>query len=488
MQRIVVLVHRYLGIPMSVLFIAWFLSGIVMMYTRGMPALPPDAKRSTQAMPHPNAVLVEPSDAIPRNVALAELEYLYLLGRPAYRYRAFSGTAGIVFADDGEPFTGADADSGRRIAAGYLSVPLEDLSFAALLDEADQWTLTERRHLPMLKFDVRDAAGTSAYVSVSTGDVVMVTTRARRALAWIGAIPHWLYVTPLRLQQPVWYWTVVTLSAGGAVVSLLGLVLSVTGLRMTRPFRLRVSVPYRGLMRWHYFTGAACGVFVLTWVTSGLLSMEPFSWQRQPVLAVNDAEYHGGPLEPGSIDGIYAEAWRANLIDRRTRSARFVRILGEPHWLIDNEDPAVDGPRVVNASTLEPRTEVFAVDRILARLRSATGAGVVDARLITEYDAYYYDREGRLPLPALRVEMDDPARTQFYVDVKTAAVAAVNDRFRRAQRWLFNGLHSLDFPFLYDRRPWWDITLIVLSLAGSALCAISAVLGVRRLRRAIRVR
>jgi hypothetical protein len=37
-------------------------------------------------------------------------------------------------------------------------------------------------------------------VSAPLGEVVMQTTRVNRSLAWIAAIPHWLYFTPLRAE------------------------------------------------------------------------------------------------------------------------------------------------------------------------------------------------------------------------------------------------------------------------------------------------
>ena len=38
MKRVVILLHRYLGIPMSVIFVLWFVSGIFMIYAGDMPA------------------------------------------------------------------------------------------------------------------------------------------------------------------------------------------------------------------------------------------------------------------------------------------------------------------------------------------------------------------------------------------------------------------------------------------------------------------
>ena len=58
-------------------------------------------------------------------------------------------------------------------------------------------------------------------------------------------------------------------------------------------------------------------------------------------------------------------------------------------------------------------------------------------------------------------------------------------RFSRVERWLFNGLHSLDFGFWYDKRPLWDIGMIALSLGGLASSGIGLWLGLKRVRRAL---
>ena len=59
-------------------------------------------------------------------------------------------------------------------------------------------------------------------------------------------------------------------------------------------------------------------------------------------------------------------------------------------------------------------------------------------------------------------------------------------------RWLYRGLHSLDFPWLYKYRPLWDIVVITLMLGGTALCMTSLVLTwrvvVRRLAAIVRAR
>ncbi|HET7132886.1 MAG TPA: hypothetical protein VFJ95_11585, partial [Gammaproteobacteria bacterium] len=56
-------------------------------------------------------------------------------------------------------------------------------------------------------------------------------------------------------------------------------------------------------------------------------------------------------------------------------------------------------------------------------------------------------------------------------------------RWSRLERWLYNGLHSLDFGFWYDKRPLWDVGMIALCLGALASSALGLWLGLKRLRR-----
>ena len=86
----------------------------------------------------------------------------------------------------------------------------------------------------------------------------------------------------------------------------------------------------------------------------------------------------------------------------------------------------------------------------------------------------------------LRVKFGDPAATWFYIDpVMSQTVAEVN-QLNRVERWLYNGLHSLDFSFWYSKRPLWDIGMIVLLVGGLASSSIGFFLGLKRLWRGVR--
>jgi hypothetical protein len=141
---------------------------------------------------------------------------------------------------------------------------------------------------------------------------------------------------------------------------------------------------------------------------------------------------------------------------------------------------------LVDARTLTQHSEPFPVEDLLARLRAAApGVNIVEHELLTAYDSYYYSRNGQATLPVLRVKLDDPHETWIYVDPALGQLVASVHRLQRVERWLYNGLHSLDFGFWYYRRPLWDIGIIVLSLGALVTSTIGMWLGFRRLKRGL---
>jgi hypothetical protein len=504
LRRCLILTHRYLGIPLSVLFVLWFVTGIAMIYVGGMPTLALESRLQRLPPLDLAAVRVAPAEAAAEAAAgFGRATLTTILGRPAYRFASSYGSA-TIFADDGTPLEEIDRDTARRVAAEFLGVAERDVEWRETVERPDQWTLQLGRDLPLEKFAVADSAGTEAYVSRYSAEVRQVTTTRSRTLAWIATIPHWFYITPLRANQPAWYWTVVGAASLGTLLALLGLALGVTQFHRSRPFKWKNAVRYRGAQRWHYLLGCVFGVFALTWVFSGLLSMEPFDWTNADGVTIDSDALNGGPVELARFAPAPAESWSALLGGRRLKELEFRHIHGEPYYLAryTEEDPAAAPRRerlhqpyaiggrgeprhfLVAAGTLEERTQPFATDDILARVAlAANGTAIAAHDLLTDYDSYYYSRSGQAALPVLRVKLADPLETWVYVDTEHSQVVASVHRLHRLERWLYNGLHSLDFGFWYDRRPLWDIGMIVLSLGALATSAIGLVLGFRRLLR-----
>ena len=504
-RKAVILSHRYLGIVIGLLVIMWFATGITMMYAGGMPRLTPEMRVERLPATDPSRIRLSVAEAAERagvETTGSQAMLLSVLDRPVYRFPGRSTTS--IFADTGELFEGLDISGSRRVASQFLGVPADRIQFVRTLDTVDQWTLVQSRQLPLHKFRVDDDAGTELYVEPATGEVAMLTTGRSRALAWVSTIPHWLYFSALRLNQPLWYQIVVWGSALACALAVLGLILSVTQFRRTRPFRLSRSIPYSGTMRWHYVSGAVFGIATFTFAFSGLLSMEPFAWTNSPSIQVPRAALTGGPVDLAQFPRLDAAAWAAILDGQALKEVEFLRIQDQPYLAVRHAGPSREETKrerlhqpyyvtgraesnrlLVRADTLDVRQEPFTTESLVARLEAAIpDTRVLESTWLADYDSYYYSRARQTPLPVVRIKFDDPAETWVYIDPETSQVLSEVSRLSRVERWLYNGLHSLDFAFLYAHRPAWDVIMITLCLGGLTTSALGLFLGLRRTRRA----
>jgi hypothetical protein len=465
-RKWLILTHRYLGIPLSFLFFMWFASGIAMIFARGMPGLTPDMRLQRLEKLDLSRVKIAPPEALdkaqlgrpPQNVRL-----LTVMGRPAYRFN--SGGYVTVFADSGEVLDTVGATESTKIAAGFMNLAEGNAHYAGEVSDPDQWTLEDRDALPMHKVLMDDDGRTQLYVSEQTAEVELLTTRGSRAIAWVAAIPHWMYFLPLRSHGPVWRQVVLWTSGVGAVLALLGLVLAFTQYR----------TPYAGLMRWHYISGVAFGVFSLTWVFSGMLSMEPFFWASVGGTGNRIPQaLRGGALDLNQFERL--PPGREDL-----KELEFLRIQGEPYYA---ERGARSAPILMSARSLEVRSENFSVESLLQRAQQGNpGVAVAESALLSNYDAYYHATERKPPLPVLRVKFDDPDATWFYIDPHMGRIVGRFTRRERVQRWIYHGFHSLDFNFWYYQGWVWTSVMVALNLGGVTLSGIGMIIGIRRVLR-----
>src|SRR5262249_20985108 len=86
-----------------------------------------------------------------------------------------------------------------------------------------------------------------------------------------GSIAHWIYPQALRRHPDLWSGLVWWLALLAAIGASLGAVIGVSRVerRGSRP-----ASPYRGWQALHHWLGLICLPVVLTWVVSGLLSMD----------------------------------------------------------------------------------------------------------------------------------------------------------------------------------------------------------------------
>ncbi len=95
------------------------------------------------------------------------------------------------------------------------------------VEEPDQWTVAgQLRNLrPMYRYAWPD--GQAVYLNGITGEVVQYTTFAKRLAAHVSAIPHWIYYTPIRRNQPVWIKFMIYSSLIGTISAIVGMVAAV---------------------------------------------------------------------------------------------------------------------------------------------------------------------------------------------------------------------------------------------------------------------
>jgi uncharacterized iron-regulated membrane protein len=483
-KQVLYLVHRWTGIGLCLLFAMWFLTGMVMMYVP-FPNLDPVERYAGLKPIDGEQVRVKPGVAF--TAAGVEsppqrMRMTTVLGRPAFHVLPQSGGWITVFADTGERIQSINAgeaiDSVIRFRGGHQAAHRERL-------DLDQWTVSGglRPYLPLHRVALGDTAGTEFYVSDRTGEVVRDTNYNERLWNWLGANLHWIYPLELVRHRAVWHEVVVWLSIAGTLLAVTGVVAGLLRWRFRKRYKNGSGSPYQGWMRWHHWLGLASSIFVMTWIFSGLMSMNPWGIFPPKTPPAEDITRHrGGDLIAADFVSDLGETLRKQ--EEPVYEVELQRSGGRPYYVFRS------GPlqsMTYAADLTAPGFARFTEKELLERAASLLpSARIAQADWLTDYDAYWYAREnlGRIRvLPALRVRFDDADATWFHIDPATGQVLDRLTRANRVQRWLYNGLHSLDIGILLRNRPAWDIVVIALSLAGLVLSITGVVVAWQRLRR-----
>jgi len=487
--------HRWAGIAGCLLFVAWFASGIVMMYAR-MPSVNFAQRLATATAIDLSQATISPSDAVTRYRLNPDRLLIGMLdSRPVYRFFS-NGVSTSIFADSGEPLAGFSGAQAIDLAAKLMHVEPKSLQYEELMTDSDQWTLggSMIARMPMHRIAVDDGAGTVVYVSGRTGEITMLTDSRSRLWGYLGPVIHYIYFTPLRRQAGLWNNTVIGLSFAGCLACLSGIAIGVWRFSFRGPrFRRhgsRFRSPYMGLMRWHHYAGLIFGLTSFTWILSGGLSLNPFDWHSgTSPTKEQQAGFRGGPIHWDEVT--LPRLHEALATVRRTgadvKEADITQVLGRPYLLVHSGNGGAGGQLVIPIQAPEkPVTRTLDDSSIAAAAESAMpGTSILDQSLLTNYDSYYYTRlpSSDHPLPVWRIRFADAKATWLYADPHRGVIVQRQDRRTRWNRWLYHGLHSLDFPFLYNRRPHWDIVVIALSIGGLIGTLVVLVPSWRRLRR-----
>ena len=507
-KRWLYLIHRWMGIGMCLFFLMWFISGVVMMYV-GYPKL--TAAERWQHLPRlqADAVQLTPQQALAAagvSGALQDLRlavasggaavYLVTPAAPPHahgmpRQQIRKPGVVVVNAANGQVLREVDADLALASARAYAGDGVTLKPDGIVQEDAFSHSKALDAHRPLHRVLLGDAEQTLLYISGTTGEVVRDATLTERGWNYAGAWIHWLYPFRGNVFDPYWHDIVVWLSVGGTLLAITGTVVGIWRWRFRGTYGSGSRTPYRSWhMRWHHITGLAFAAITLTWVFSGLMSMNPWKVFDSGAPALKTEAMHGGRLR---LELTAADPPRLldTVAHADVRELQWVWTAGQARVLVRGPTGLV---AVLDTQSAQPQSLEVA-ELAVAATRLIPHAQVARVDTLTGYDTYYYSREAHTmlggsdrPLPVLRVVFDDPHGTWVHIDPRTGAVLGKLDSHGRTKRWLFAMLHSWDWLPLLNNRPLWDVLLIVLSLGGAVLSFTAVVIGWRRLGRKLQSR
>jgi hypothetical protein len=250
----------------------------------------------------------------------------------------------------------------------------------------------------------------------------------------------------------------------GCFLTAIGLYLGVR--QLLRAPRGRCS-PYRGLNLWHHLAGLVFGVFTLTWVLSGLLSMNPWGWLQ------------------GGDDGGAAARLQGALTGAQVRQTLRALAQRHPAGIASLQGEGFQGRLYLMATTTRGQRLRLDAQGQPAPLGASERAFIAatlggDLRLLPDGDRYYFAHHSSpVLLPVYRVLAADGVR--YYVDPLSGALLSVVDAGARGYRWWHQGLHRMDFVPWLRGRPQWDVLMWALMCGVTLVCMTGCYLGMRRL-------
>ena len=465
MIRALVLIHRWLGIAFCLLFAMWFASGMVMHFVP-FPALEEAERVAGLASFNPQAITIAPRDAL-QALSVQSVRRLRLI--------AVGDTPVYIAQHNDDTVAAFDATSGKSLAVTEMLALASAAAHAkargldatqphiAALDTHDQWTVPNGfdTHRPLYRVALGNAEDTMLYVSSITGQVMLDTARAERGWNWAGSVLHWIYPTVLRKHWSAWdstvWWLALLAMAGALAGTALGVV------RLSA-----MQSPFKGWMKWHHILGLTCALFVLTWIFSGWLSMDHGRlFSRGKASSDERMRIEGRELAARDLPGL-------NGIATPVREIEWFTFAGEIVMRTIDHAGTQETPSGIQRSQWLTEAQVAIVTRAL---------GAACTYVLMHDEDAYPARSATVNAPVYRVICGD---IWYHIDGVNGRVIEKLDTSRRAYRWAYQALHTLDFPGLAERKPLRTVIILLLCSGGLAFSLTGVVIGWRRLRRTVR--
>lgn len=471
-KTFIIKTHRLLGASLSLLFVLWCLSGLVLIYHQY-------PKYSQQEELQHRDLLPEKLPSTDSLAQILELQHLDTLPLEELTLRSGSWDAQAPYlrlytldgSRESRTITG-DTLQSLAVDADYLTSVAgrwgKKVTHIDTLDALDQWVPFGRlrEELPFYRLHLSGDEGHEVYVASRSGRVLQESTRSERFWAWCGAIPHWIYLTFIRSNQELWRWIIIVLGALGTFMTLSGFYIGIAQYRLrTKKEASKLFSPYpKRRQQWHHFFGTVSGLMLIAWTLTGLLSVIDYESTEATDYPVDKIAGYPHTLASYQTDLSALRAQEPELRQLSFESLGTIPIL---------RAEGADKSHYYDARCVTPRLLALDSMTILRELRSVFGdRHSYTVTWLEQYDSDYIHRGHRLPLPVWRIAIDTKDHHTYYVDPSSgkAHLVADNDRI---EAWMFSRLHRLSFPWLVNNPVVW--TVVIWLLLG--LCTITSVTG-----------
>lgn len=477
-NKYLIQIHNISGSLLSLMFVVWFISGIVLIFD-GFP----HASRKDRFLhlaefkKQDFEELQAPPTSFKGKVSLELCD-----GKAVYRVKSGKKAQKTYDAKSLEPINFFDEEHAKTISASFNGYPVKDLEKIGELDDWMPWSYYKPL-LPFYKCRMSDPAHTILYVSEKTGEIVQETNRRSRWSARFGAIPHWIYFKKLRLAKDTWRFVIIILASLGILMSVTGIY---TGLVRLRKRKEKGISPYKRFWyKWHHLTGFFFGLFVFTFILSGLVSVTSIpDW----MVGVNskekiDIEWNQKLDLSGHKNTLPKEIFAALKNKEGVRKIEWKTVLNTPQFRVYYDDYQKS-----EIYTLEDGKVILLKKFSLADIKQQsekkfknTLFSVVEQQNYDNYysgSAMYY-----LPQMAYKIEIDDVAKTWLYIDPASGERVKKLNKNSRLRRWLYRFFHTLDLAILKQYDTLRKTILILLSLVGLAVSITGLMLSFKWFRR-----
>jgi uncharacterized iron-regulated membrane protein len=480
LKNILIQIHNCTGTLLSFMFLIWFLSGFVLIYA-GFPHLSREKYFQSLEPMHSSEMT---SIQMPSSNFKGRVELEKLNGELVYRVSKSRGNQKVYSAFTLQNISDISEQQAVKIAEKFSGNSILKVEKREQLDQWIPWSYYESS-LPFYLCYVDDEQASRVYVSAKNGKVLQETNCSNRWAARLGAIPHWIYFKSLRLKRGLWLKTVYWISLAGVIMCLAGLLAGFIRLRKKRKNESwKAYSPYKKFWyKWHHIVGFMFGIFVFTFILSGMISVSGISKKIVPVHSQKSPR----------------QLWNQQLIlgdsllnltelfdsEKTIKKVEWKTVMNELCLWVYKDHHSVPQIYTVRNNHLQKRS-TYSKNNIEVWLGKIYPNLEYNITLLDEMDAYYHpSKEQKGAFPVWKIELKDKDETRMYVSPIKGELIRSYNKNGKWNRWLYRGLHTFDFPFLLQHEWLRKLILIVLSIAGTFISISGCVLGYKWVRRKV---